>query len=256
MGGALAEGIIAAGSCHPDAVGVCDVIADAAGELARRTGARMFSSPQTLSEASDVILLCVKPGQVLPVLEEAAPQGSKLFISIAAGVPLGKMEALVSGRHRFIRVMPNTPVLVGKGASAFARGRAATDEDAALAAELLGSVGIAFEVAEDQLDAVTALSGSGPAYVFLLVESLVAAAVDQGLDADLAEALAVQTVSGAARLLEQSGEPPGILRENVTSPNGTTFAALESFRANRFGEIVAEALAAARNRSIELGCAG
>ena len=149
--------------------------------------------------------------------------------------------------------MPNTPALVGKGASGFACGNSATAEDSKWTGKLLGAVGYVCQVEESDLDAVTALSGSGPAYIFLMIESLITAAVEQGLEPDMAKQLAVHTVSGAAEMVLQINESPSQLRENVTSPNGTTFAALESFRSNGFESIVKQALDAARDRSIELG---
>jgi pyrroline-5-carboxylate reductase len=149
--------------------------------------------------------------------------------------------------------MPNTPALVGKGASAYSLGSTASDDDAQLAEAILRAVGIVKRVPEDLLDAVTALSGSGPAYIFAMIESLVAGATDLGLDEQTALDLAVQTVAGAAEMVSQTGASPATLRENVTSPNGTTFAALESMREHNFDHTIREALKAAHDRSIELG---
>lgn len=253
MGGALAEGIIKSGACSGESTYLYDSYADAATGLAEKTGAHVVASNAEVAQHADAILICVKPQGLIEMLGDLDASEGKLLISIAAGVKIAAIEKAVQNKHRVIRVMPNTPALVGKGASAFAKGSCATDEDAQLAMTLLESVGYASEVEESDLDAVTALSGSGPAYVFLLIESLVSAAIDQGLDPEVALQLASQTVAGAAEMVQQTGESPSVLRENVTSPNGTTFAALESFRESDFRGIVKKALDAARDRSIELG---
>ncbi len=253
MGSALWEGIVASGVCSGQDGFLFDTYAPAAEELAEKTGANLCASNAEVVAQSDAILVCVKPQGMLETLAELGETQDKLLISIAAGVKIATIEAAVAQSHRVVRVMPNTPSLVGMGAAGFARGSSATDADAQLTQQLLESVGYACEVAEGDLDAVTALSGSGPAYVFLLIESLIAAAQEQGLSPEIARQLAVQTVGGAAKMVEQTGEEPGVLRENVTSPNGTTFAALESFRGDDFSAIVKRALDAARDRSVELG---
>lgn len=253
MGAALVEGIVSAGVCSGSDVVLYDVAAGASRGLSERTGARVVSSNGEVAGESDVVLVCVKPQVMMETLAELGETSDNLLISIAAGVTIEAIEEAVSHRHRVIRVMPNTPALVGKGASAYSRGHSATEADGGIAEQLLGSVGIVCEVPESDLDAVTALSGSGPAYVFLLIESLIASAIELGLDEEMAHALAVQTVIGAGEMVQQTGEAPAVLRENVTSPNGTTFAALESFRSDGFREIVGRALRAARDRSVELG---
>lgn len=253
MGGALTEGIVQSGVCSGKDVTVFDSFSVAAQNLASKTGGLVAGSNAEVVANSDVILVCVKPQGLLEMLPELTDSEGKLIISIAAGVKISAIESALKQRHRVIRVMPNTPAMVGKGASGFARGSHAKDEDAAMTLRLLESVGYACEVEESDLDAVTALSGSGPAYIFLLIESLVEAASQQGLQPEIALQLATQTIAGAADMVQKTGESPAVLRENVTSPNGTTFAALESFRANQFSQIVKNALDAARDRSIELG---
>ncbi len=253
MGSALVEGIIGSGVCSGQMTFLYDSHGPAAQALANKTGARVAESGAAVVSAADVILVCVKPQGMEAMLRELGDSRDKLIISIAAGVRIGTIQEALGNRHRVVRVMPNTPALVGKGAAGFALGSKATNEDAAVTRRLFASVGCAFEVAESDLDAVTALSGSGPAYVFFLIEALVSAAVKQGLNAEIALNLATQTVAGAAEMVQQTGEEPAVLRENVTSPKGTTFAALESFRANGFAQMVEEALNAARDRSIELG---
>ena len=162
------------------------------------------------------------------------------------------MESAAPGAH-VIRAMPNTPALVGQGASAIAGGSLATEEDLDWAASILGAVGLVVRVDESDLDAVTGLSGSRPAYVFHLVEGLIAAGVAQGLSPEVADVLARQTLLGAATLLIESGESPAVLRENVTSPGGTTAAGLAVFGAADLVGLVGKVVQAATERSVELG---
>jgi pyrroline-5-carboxylate reductase len=253
MGRALVGGILKTGICEAQNVFAYDSYAEAAASMAADLGVIQVGSNAGVVAQSEVVLLCVKPQGFAGMLSELGDSTDRLLISIAAGTQIATIEAGTAHRHRVIRVMPNTPALVGKGASAYALGSKANESDAHITETLLNAVGYSCRVEEADLDAVTALSGSGPAYVFLLIESLVAAGIEQGLTPEIAHDLAAHTVSGAAELLLQSGESPGQLRENVTSPNGTTFAALESFRADRFSEIVHRAVTAAADRSRELG---
>lgn len=215
------------------------------------------------ADAGDVVarceqvLLAVKP-QVFPKLADtlcSIDRDNQIVISIMAGVKSAAIEVATGGPTSIIRVMPNTPLMVGAGMSAVARcGRAAAanhGEDQ-LAIELLGSCGEVAMVSEDNLDAVTAVSGSGPAYVFLLAEAMAEAAVEMGLGG-YRDLLVQQTILGAAKLMLESDESPEALRRKVTSPGGTTQAAIESFQASGFEEIVTKALRAARDRSVELG---
>lgn len=253
MGRALLGGILKAGIVEPSSVWVHDAHAESAAATVAEHGVRDAGDNATVLERTDTVLLCVKPQTFPSMLAELGGCGGRLLISIAAGIRIDTLEQATAGRHRVVRVMPNTPALVGRGASAYALGASATEADGALTERLLGSVGYVTRVSEDLIDAVTAVSGSGPAYVFFLVESMVRAGVDLGLDESTALALSIHTVAGAAELMLTSSESPAQLRENVTSPNGTTFAALESFRANGFDRIVREALRAARDRGVELG---
>lgn len=253
MGSALVGGILKANLCSADDTIVYDAYLQAAESMSSSLGVKVAQSNAEVVDASDVILLCVKPQGFLDMLGEMGESADKLLISIAAGIQIGVIESAVGQRHRVIRVMPNTPALVSKGASGYALGSTATEEDAALTHSLLGAVGYVCQVAESDLDAVTAVSGSGPAYIFLMIEALIAGGIEQGLSEEVAKNLAVNTVAGAAELVLKTGEAPGQLRENVTSPNGTTFAALESFRTDNFESIVKRAVAAASDRSKELG---
>ena len=255
MGRALLGGILDAGLVAASEVTVHDACAPASQSAADELGVTAVDSNAGVAEAADTILLCVKP-QIFPeMLAQMSDSGAegKLLISIAAGVRIASIEKGSGGRHRIIRVMPNTPTLVGKGASAFAVGSSATIEDAETARSLLAAVGYVTQVEEEQIDAVTALSGSGPAYIFAMIESLVAGGIEQGLAPEVAHDLAAHTVAGAAAMVLEGNDSPTRLRENVTSPNGTTHAALEKMRTEDFDGIVRAAVRSARDRAIELG---
>ncbi len=253
MGRALLEGILSKKIVSPEQVLVYDTYTEAVDCLVRELGVKAAAGNNQVVEGSDTILLCIKPQGFPEMLESLDGATDRLLISIAAGIRIANIEAAINKQHRIIRVMPNTPALVGKGASAFALGSTATQADAEITRELLGAVGYVTEVAEELLDPVTALSGSGPAYIFAMIEAMVAAAVDLGLDEKTALDLAAHTVSGAAELVLQTGDSPTLLRKNVTSPNGTTFAALESLNQNQFNSVIHDAMKAAYDRSIELG---
>ena len=203
-------------------------------------------------DVSDV-LIAVKPQHVAEVAAELGAAGTQRALSIAAGVRLDALLAGFGANARVIRAMPNTPALVGEGAAAIAASTTAEPTDVAWAEQILSAVGTVTVVEEHELDAVTGLSGSGPAYVFLLAEAMVAAGIEQGLAPDVADALARQTVLGAARLLADSPDDPAQLRANVTSPGGTTAAAIGVLQENSLEEIVGRAIAAATARSVELG---
>ena len=198
-------------------------------------------------------LVAVKPHVVADVCADLADLGVPRVLSIAAGVTTAAMEAILGGGVPVVRVMPNTPSLVGERAAAGAGGTAASGAELAWAAEILGAVGKVVVVDEGLIDAVTGLSGSGPAFVFLLAEALMDAAVVEGLPHDVAVTLTEQTLLGAATLLRDSDDPPSTLRENVTSKGGTTAAGLAVFEAAGFRGIVADVVAAAAARSRELG---
>lgn len=250
MGEALMRGLLNAGVVRPARLIACDVRADRLDELACALGVRISPTPV----AADIVVLAVKPQQMSEALSawRAVRPGNELVISIAAGIPTSRIERELGGRARVVRVMPNTPALVGAGASALCGGAFATDEDLATAETIVRAVGVVVRVDESQMDAVTALSGSGPAYVFHLAEALMVAGTAQGLDPTIARELTVQTIWGAARLLRESGRSAAELREQVTSPGGTTAAALAVFRERGLMEIYREAVAAATRRGREL----
>lgn len=255
MGTALLRGIVARGVCPAENLYLSDP-APAALEHAASLLPGAVKCPDNLSAAAeaDVILLCVKPAGVAPLIQSlhSLPGGSRLLVSIAAGVTLSAMETAAEGRHRVVRVMPNTPALIGKGASAYAPGAGATEEDAALVERMLGAVGTVTRVSESLLDAVTGLSGSGPAYVYTFIEALADGALAEGLSKEQALLLAAQTVAGAAELVLNSKTHPAVLRDQVTSPGGTTIAGLASLEARAFRSACIEAVRAATRRSREL----
>ena len=203
---------------------------------------------------SDVLLLVTKPQDVDGVLADinGKVKSGSLVVSFAAGKKISTISKGLNGQNPVVRVMPNTPTLVGKGAAGFSLGSGVTEHQKKFVIDFLTAAGVAVEVDETLQDAVTATSGSGPAYFFAFVESMVKGAVELGLSEEVATQLTVQTIIGAAELLATSGKSATTLRENVTSPNGTTYAALQAFAASDLEKIVASAMKAARDRSIEL----
>lgn len=254
MATALAGGVIRSGAWVAGRVLAADLMAEALDKFCRTTGGGRVGSASELAERCGVIVLAVKPSQVEEALAPiAGAKGPRLVVSLAAGVPLARLESLVPATFRVIRVMPNTPALVGAGASAYSLGARATDADAALAERVLGSVGLAVRVPEGQLDAVTGLSGSGPAYLCLVIEALADGGVAAGLSRPLALRLAAQTVLGAGRLVVESGEHPARLKDDVASPAGTTVEGLKVLEAQGVRSAFIEAVVAAARRSRELG---
>jgi pyrroline-5-carboxylate reductase len=255
MAGALVQGLLAARSCASNQLVASDARPEATAELVTRHGISSASDNVSAARGADVLVLCVKP-QVLPaVLAEVSPHvgPSTLAVSIVAGVPLSVLERALGAGVRVVRAMPNTPALVQAGATAIAPGKHATDADLAFCTTLFASVGVVERVDEALLDLVTGLSGSGPAYVFLLVEALQAAGTALGLSPETAAALAAQTVYGAGKLLHESREDPAALRRKVTSPGGTTQAGIERLEQLDFKGVVLQAVRAATERAHMLG---
>lgn len=253
MGTALLQGIVSRNLLPAGSISVFDAHPAAMASLQMALpGVQTAQDASAAAQAAGVVLLCVKPGGIVPLIESlrALPE-SKLLISIAAGVTLKSMEA-AAGHHRIIRVMPNTPALIGQGASAFATGSTATEADAAAARALLSAVGTVSQVPESLLDAVTGLSGSGPAYVYTFIEALADGALAEGLSKEQALQLAAQTVAGAAAMVLQTGQHPAVLRDQVTSPGGTTIAGLTALEARAFRSACIEAVRTATRRAREL----
>jgi pyrroline-5-carboxylate reductase len=255
MGGALLRGVEKALGASELSVSLSDVVPAAVDSLAKSLSCVVTSgTPEQVVHSAEVVLLAVKPGDMPALCQSlSAVEGSRLYLSIAAGVKIADLEAWLGQGQRVIRSMPNTPALVGTGAAAFARGTAATEADAALAAKILGAVGTADEVSEKLLDAVTGLSGSGPAYVYTVIEALADGGVLMGLPRAAALRLAAQTVAGAARMVLETGKHPAALRDEVTSPGGTTIAGLEQLEANGLRNALIQAVRKATERSRELG---
>jgi pyrroline-5-carboxylate reductase len=211
------------------------------------------SNTVVCQRVTDAVVLAVKPNVVEDAcLDIATIPSEALVISIAAGIPLEKLESWLPNR-RVVRVMPNTPCVVGEAASGFALGKLATENDGVLVKSIFGSVGIALEVDESNLDAVTGLSGSGPAYVFQFIEALSDAGVRVGLPRSVATQLAAQTVKGAAEMVLQTGKHPGSLKDGVASPGGTTIAGIEALEKGGFRAATISAVVAATKRSMQLG---
>ena len=251
MAEALISGVLRAELVAPDCITACD-LAETRREVFAGMGCAVTDKVSDLLSA-DIILLSLKPQVVFSVLNEigASLTGEQLLISIAAGITTELLHNAAPA-VRVVRVMPNTPMLVGEGVSGVARGATATEEDALLTLKLCGAAGDAYEVAESQLDAVTGLSGSGPAYVFYFAEILAEAGIAAGLPAEMAQKMAAKTVSGSARLLAESTESAQELRRKVTSPNGTTEAALKLMSERGLSDILVAGVLRAKERSAEL----
>jgi len=255
MATALAKGFIRAEIVFPKEIIASDLYDAARKNFTDETGAKTTKTNSDVLKFADVLILAVKPDQIAALLAEQSKNftGQHLLISIAAGVPLAKLEAALPTGARVIRVMPNTPALVGESASAFALGKNATAADGELAKKLLSSIGVAFQVKESLLDAVTGLSGSGPAYVYQFIEALSDGGVAAGLPRDIATRLAAQTVLGAAKMVLETGQHPGALKDQVTSPGGTTIEGLHELEKGKLRGVVMSAVRAATEKSKKLG---
>lgn len=255
MATALAKGFIRAGLVTAQSVAASDPSKTACSSFTEQVGAQTLPGNLEVLKSAEVIFLAVKPQQMGEVLDEIRSQATQnhLFISIAAGVTLAKLEAGLNEGARVIRVMPNTPALLGASASAFALGKSARAEDGALVQKLLESVGLAVQLKESLLDAVTGLSGSGPAYIYLIIEALSDGGVAAGLPRDVATKLAAQTVLGSAKMVLETGLHPGALKDMVTSPGGTTIEGLHELEKGKLRGTLISAVRAATEKSKRLG---
>ncbi|HVM44367.1 MAG TPA: pyrroline-5-carboxylate reductase [Candidatus Thermoplasmatota archaeon] len=254
MGRALVRGMLKAKWAKPENFVATTRRPETAAALAKETGIEAHTDNLKAAAAADVLVLAVKP-QILPALLlelSGALKPGQLVISIAAGVSTASIEAALPGAS-VVRSMPNLPVHVDAGATAYCFGRNARREHGAVARAIFESVGIAVEVDEYLMDAVTGLSGTGPMYVFQIIEGLADAGVKVGLSRDVAMALTVQTVLGAAKMAQQSGEHPARLKDRVTSPGGTAITALHTMERGGLRAILIDAVEAATKRSEELG---
>ncbi len=256
MATALARGFVQAGLVAEKDIIASDISEEAGVRFRDAVGAIVVEETNTaVAQRADVLFVAVKPPHVPGVLDEVASAVSPdtLIVSIAAGVRLETMEGLLGSRARVIRVMPNTPCLVGKGACAYCLGVAASEKDAAVVESLLGAVGTVCRVEEKLMDAVTGLSGSGPAFVYMMIEALSDGGVHQGLPRPVATKLAAQTLLGAAEMVLTTGEHPGTLKDKVTSPGGTTIAGVRAIERLGLRNALISAVIAASERSAELG---
>jgi pyrroline-5-carboxylate reductase len=256
MAGALIKGLLSAKLYRPQDLLVSDISADQLRKIKRAYHVDGVTNNREAVREAATIVLSVKPQILAQVVEEIQPEVTKdkLFISIAAGVPLRRLEAGLGGAARVVRVMPNTPALLGKGMAVIVRGSKAKPQDEKLTLTLFRGVGEAIAVKDEALmDPVTGLSGSGPAYVYLFAEALIAGGIQEGLAPAVATHLTFQTLEGAVAMLKESGKTPQELRDMVTSPGGTTLAGLSRLEAGQFTATVAAAISAATQRSKELG---
>jgi pyrroline-5-carboxylate reductase len=255
MAEALIKGLLRAGTARPESLIATGRREERLETLRRAYGVRTTLDNVAAVREADVVVLAVKPQALDKVLLQVAPAADmkKLFISVAAGVPISMMEKRLGQGVRLVRTMPNTPSLVGAGACALSKGEHASEEDMAVASRIFQSVGITTVVDENLLDAVTGLSGSGPAYIFLVIEALSDAGVKVGLPRYTALKLAAQTVLGSAQLLIETNAHPGQLKDQVTSPGGTAIAGLHTLEAGGLRTTLINAVEAATRRSRELG---
>jgi pyrroline-5-carboxylate reductase len=253
MSSALVHGVVKSGAFPPAQIAVTDCVAAAAQKLGAEAGVRVTATNAELAAAADVLVLCVKPADALEALRALAPTlGGKLIISIVAGLPLATLQKAAGPGARVVRVMPNTPALIHQGAAAYALGAGATAADGSVAEKIFGAVGLVVKVKEELLDVVTGLSGSGPAYIYMVIEALSDAGVLLGLPRDLALKLAAQTVAGAAAMVLETGRHPAALKDEVTSPGGTTIAGLAALEAGALRSTFFQAVRAATERAREL----
>lgn len=255
IGSAIARGVIRAGLANKASVMASDVSAALRQAVGAELGVKTTADNCELCDFADIVIIAVKPQIVDPVAREIARKlgKTKLLVSVAAGVPLARIEAELERGARVVRVMPNMPCVVGAGAAGYAGGKNATSADLEKVGAILNSFGVGLAVEEKYLDAVTGLSGSGPAYVFLFMEALADGGVQVGLARDVALKLAMQTVYGAAKLALESNKHLGELKDEVTSPGGTTIAGLYAMEQKGFHGTVMDAVVSATRRSQELG---
>ena len=254
MASALVQGMLQADACRPEQIVVVNRHPETIKEDVETYGLTLASSPRKLVQQSDAVVLGTKPADSVQLLKDVRQEiDGKLLISVAAGITIPDLQEAAGHRTRVIRAMPNTPSLVKKGATAYALGDHATASDAEIAEKLFSAVGLVFRVKEPVLNAVTGLSGSGPAYVFTFIEALADGGVMMGLPREIALELAVQTVLGSAEMIRTTKRHPAELREMVASPGGTTMAGLESLEARGLRYTVMSAVRAASERARELG---
>jgi pyrroline-5-carboxylate reductase len=254
MATALVQGAVSSRAFAREDILICDALPAVAEKLAGLVKATAVAKNEDLAKQVGALVLCVKPLDAIEALRSFRGNvAGKLVISIVAGLPIASLQDAAGSKARIVRVMPNTPALIHRGAAAYSLGKTATPDDAALTEKLFGAVGQIVRVKEELLDVVTGLSGSGPAYIYLVIEALADAGVLMGLPRDLAMKLAAQTVVGAAEMVIQTGRHPAALRDEVTSPGGTTIAGLEALEGAAVRSAFLSAVRAATERARELG---
>ncbi len=258
MAEALIRGLLQAGIVGPKSIWVSDVLSARLEHLRGAYRVRTVSNNAAAAKQADIIFLAVKPQNMSEALQALSPvmNNSQLVVSIMAGVPTEKIETELGGRGRVVRVMPNAPALVGKGAAGVAGGKKARKQDIETVVDIFHSVGRALVVSESHMDAVTGLSGSGPAFVAAVVEALADGGVQMGLPRETALTLAAQTVAGAAEMIMETGEHPARIKDMVASPGGTTIAGLAAMEDGGLRAALMHAVKAATLRSRELGKKG
>jgi pyrroline-5-carboxylate reductase len=258
MGAALLGGLFSSGWTRPEDVAVVELVDERRAELAEQfPGLELVAAPRPglLEPAGDRlagVVLAVKPDAAEGACRVLGTMGVNRLLSVAAGVPCQRLEAALGGEPAVVRAMPNTPALVGAGVTAISGGSFATAADLAWADDVMSAVGTVVRLPERLMDAVTGLSGSGPAYVFLMAEALIEAGVQMGLTRDVSRTLVVETVLGSAKLMAETGQDPEVLRAMVTSPAGTTAAGIRTLEARAVRSAFMEAVAAATERSRSL----
>ncbi len=255
MAESLINGICASGGAEDIEIVCSDILHKRLEYVNETYGAVIHNNNLEVVKSSDVIIIAVKPDKVEEVVKDIRDYLSKdvLVISIAAGISSEAVEKWIDKEVPVIRVMPNTPCLIGQGVSAFSLGQYAEESHAETAERILSSVGSAVKLPEKLMNSVTALSGSGPAYVYLVIEALVDAGVSLGLSRDAAQDLAVNTIIGAANMVKESGEHPAVLKSRVMSPGGTTAAGLQALEAGKIRTSFNDALNAAYKKAKEIG---
>ena len=254
MAGAMIRGLASSNTCSAENLIASDAYRPCLDALATDLKMKVTDQNKEVASSADVVFIAVKPQQVQDVCSEIAKAGTNpIVVSIAAGITLGSLASWLPPNSRIVRVMPNTPCMVGELAAGYAPNAACSDADAALVGSILGALGTTFKVKESDLDAVTGLSGSGPAYVFQFIEALSDGGVRSGLTRPVATQLAAKTVRGAATMVLETGNHPGELKDQVTSPGGTTIAGVHALEQGGMRAAVMNAVVAATERSRELG---
>lgn len=255
MGSALIKGIAAKGFVKPDSIYISDTSYEKAALVAKEAGCNAVADNSELTNKCDIVVLAVKPNYVKEVLEEIKPSfdSEKVFVSIAVGIPISFYASILGDNTKIIRVMPNTPALVGEGMSLISRNDKISNEEVSYVKSLLECAGLVEELEERLMNEVTALTGSSPAYVFMFIEAMADAAVQSGIPRALSYKLAAQAVLGSAKMVIETGKHPGELKDQVCSPAGTTIDAVYSLEKNGFRGIVMEAMEACTKKAIEIG---